>query len=105
MKKEIAALIVHVDYIIVTDDDHDEIARLKANLANQFEIKYLKNMRYFLGIKVARSQHGIHLSQQKYTQDLLQEVGLTGCRPIDTPINANHGLGELIEREEPMGRE
>lgn len=45
MKKEIAALIVHVDYIIVTDDDHDEIARLKANLANQFEIKYLKNMR------------------------------------------------------------
>lgn len=70
---------MYVNDIVVTSDDHDEIARLKAHLANEFEIKHLENLRYFLGIEEARSRHRIHISQQKYTQDLLHEVGLASC--------------------------
>lgn len=30
---------------------------------------------------------------------------MAGYQPIDTPIEANHRLGELIEGEEPVNRE
>lgn len=39
MKRGITALIVCVNDIVVTGDDHDEITCLKAHLANEFEIK------------------------------------------------------------------
>lgn len=67
MKSGIIALIVYVDDIIITCDDYDEIAYLKAHLARELKINNLKNLRYFLRIKVARSRYGIYISQQKYT--------------------------------------
>lgn len=45
---------MYVDNIIVTSDYHDEIACLKARLAKKYEIEDLGNLRYFLGIEVAR---------------------------------------------------
>ncbi|XP_006606754.1 uncharacterized mitochondrial protein AtMg00810-like [Glycine max] len=53
-------------------------------------MKQLGDLKYFLGIKVARSKNGIFLSQRKYALDLLVETGMLGCKPIDTPIEQNH---------------
>ena len=47
-----------------------------------------------MGIEVARSRQGIFLSQRKYVLDLLTEVGMLECKPVDTPIVQNHRLGE-----------
>ena len=47
---------------------------LKGKLANEFEIKDLGNIRYFLGNKVARSKRGIYITQRKYILDLLNEI-------------------------------
>jgi hypothetical protein len=57
-------------------------------------MKNLGGLKYFLGIEVARSKQGIFLSQRKYILDLLSEVGLLECKPVDTPIVQNHKLGE-----------
>ncbi|XP_073101291.1 uncharacterized protein [Elaeis guineensis] len=56
-------------------DDSEEIAHLKAQLAQAFEVKDLGHLRYFLGIEVARSSKGIFFSQRKYILDLLTEIG------------------------------
>ncbi|XP_073117068.1 uncharacterized protein [Elaeis guineensis] len=56
-------------------DDSEEIAHLKAQLAQAFEVKDLGHLRYFLGIEVARSSKGIFLSQRKYILDLLTKTG------------------------------
>jgi len=85
-------LIVYVDDMIITGDDLEEITRLQEQLAIEFEMKNLKGLKYFLGIEVTRSKHGIFLSQQKYILDLLSEVGLLDCKPADTPIIQNHKL-------------
>ena len=43
-------------------------------------------LRYFLGIEVMRSKHGIFLSQRKYVLDLLSETGRLGVKPCSSPM-------------------
>lgn len=85
-------LVVYVDDIVITGNDSGGIARLKQFLQHRFHTKDLGKLRYFLGIEVARSRTGIHLSQRKYVLDLLDEMGLLGARPVDTPMDPNQKL-------------
>uniref|UniRef100_A0A3Q7HPF3 Reverse transcriptase Ty1/copia-type domain-containing protein n=1 Tax=Solanum lycopersicum TaxID=4081 RepID=A0A3Q7HPF3_SOLLC len=45
--------------------------------------------RSFLGIEVAQFKSGIAISQRKYALDILEETGMTDCRPIDSPMDSN----------------
>ena len=80
---------MYVDDIIITGDDIHEIAALKQKLKEEFEVKDLGEMQYFLGMEVARSKLGIVISQRKYTLDLLKETGMLGCKPRYTPLERN----------------
>jgi hypothetical protein len=57
----------------------------------------LDNWKYILGIEVARSKHGIFISQRKYIFDLLKETRMLGCKAIDNLVGANVKLGEISE--------
>jgi len=61
-------------------------------------MKSLGRLKYFLGIEVARSKRGIFLSQRKYVLDLLTEVGMLDCKPVDTPMIQNQKLGDFSEQ-------
>ena len=91
---KVTILLVYVDDIIVTGDDSTERERLKKGLVQEFEIKELGKLKYFLGIEVAHSKEGIFISQQKYVLDLLKETGKLGCKAASTPIEPNHRLGK-----------
>jgi len=62
-KKAITALIVYIDDIIVTGNNLEEKKALQNHLAQEFEMKSLSHLKYFLGIEVSRSKDGIFLSQ------------------------------------------
>jgi len=78
----------------------DDILLTDSNSAELLETKqYLKCLtndmgrpKYFLSIEVAHQKHSILLSQQKYALDLLEEVGLLGCKPATTPIEGQCGF-------------
>jgi hypothetical protein len=53
---------------------------------DDFALKDLGPLHYFLGIEVARTANGLCLSQKKYTNDLLQRAGMRACKPTPTPI-------------------
>ena len=95
---KVTTLIVYVDDMIITGNDTKEVAKLQKQLAAKFEMKSLGGLKYFLGIEVAQSKQGIFLSQWKYTLDLLSEVGLLDCKPIDVLIQQNHRLGEYLNQ-------
>ena len=57
----------------------------------EFEIKDLRGLKYFSGIKVARFKNGIFICQRKHTLDLLDETRMMGAKPIETPMKQNHG--------------
>ncbi|WJZ80655.1 hypothetical protein VitviT2T_000557 [Vitis vinifera] len=92
---KITALIVYVDDMVVTGYDPEERKALQNYLSREFEIKDLGYLKYFLGIEVSRSSEGIFLSQRKYALDLLQETRMSGCQPVNTPIE--EGLKLCIE--------
>ena len=87
-------LMVYVDNIIITGDDKKCIDDLKRYLQNSFRTKDLGKLHYFLGIEVARSKEGISLSQRKYVLDILEEIGLLGSKPVETPMDPNVKLYE-----------
>ena len=97
-------LIVYVDDIVLTGDDEEEIKQLKQHLAQDFEIKDLGTLKYFLGMEFARSKQGLFVNQRKYILDLLDETGFLGCKPVDTPVEANVKLNpakseDIVDRE------
>ena len=78
--------------MIITGSYIEEIARLRNNLFREFEMKDLGRLKYFLGIGVFRFNKWNFISQRKYIMDLLAETGMVDCKPIDTPMQVNHGL-------------
>ncbi|RVW58364.1 Retrovirus-related Pol polyprotein from transposon RE1 [Vitis vinifera] len=92
---KITALIVYVNNMVVTGNDPEERKALQNYLSREFEMKNLGPLKYFLGIEVSRSSEGIFLSQRKYALDLLQETGMSGCQPVNTPIEK--GLKLCVE--------
>ncbi|KAK4390758.1 Retrovirus-related Pol polyprotein from transposon RE2 [Sesamum angolense] len=78
-----------IDDILITGSDLVGIEEAKTYLQKHFVTKDLGRPRYFLGIEIAHSKHGISLSQRKYACDLLHEAGLLGTKPVDTPMDSN----------------
>ncbi|RVW18267.1 Retrovirus-related Pol polyprotein from transposon RE1 [Vitis vinifera] len=91
---KLAIIIVYVDDIILTGDHEEKIDLLKKLLTKEFEIKDLGNLKYFLGMEIARSKKGIVVSQRKYVLDLLNETGMLGCKPTETPMDTTVKLEE-----------
>ncbi|CAL8993351.1 unnamed protein product [Prunus brigantina] len=85
-------------------DDPDERKALQEYLSKEFEMKDLGTLKYFLGIEVSRSHQGIFLSQRKYVMDLLTETRMMGCKPVNTPMEENHKLGECTDHK-PTNKE
>ncbi|KAL6315942.1 hypothetical protein AAG906_013776 [Vitis piasezkii] len=91
---KLTIIIVYVDDIILTGDHEEKIDLLKKLLTKEFEIKDLGNLKYFLGMEIARSKKGIAVSQRKYVLDLLNETGMLGCKPAETPMDTTVKLEE-----------
>jgi hypothetical protein len=56
-------LLLYVDDMIITGDDHEYIAFVKARLSEQFLMTDLGPLRYFLGIEISSTHEGFYLSQ------------------------------------------
>ncbi|RVW70044.1 Retrovirus-related Pol polyprotein from transposon RE1 [Vitis vinifera] len=85
----IILLVVYVDDIVITGNDHAGIFDLKAFMHSKFHTKDLGELKYFLGIEVSRSKKGMFLSQRKYVLDLLEETGKIEAKPCTTPMVPN----------------
>lgn len=69
-----------------------EINKLKNKLEAEFAIKNLGKFKYFLGMEFTKSNEGIFINQYKYILDLLKEIGMTGCKAVETPMDPNVNL-------------
>jgi len=57
-----------------------------------FAIKDLRNLHYFLGIQVQRKKGELLLTQERYASDILKRVNMQLCKPVKTPLNTTEKL-------------
>lgn len=69
----------------------------KAATKTEFEMTDLGLMKYFLGIEVEQSAHGIFVCQQKYATDILRRFRMDICKPAETPIALGTKLSKSDE--------
>lgn len=62
----------------------------KVAMMNEFEIKYLGIMKYFLGIEVHQSENEIFIFQAKYAKDMLKKFDMVDCKPCSA--STTHGV-------------
>ena len=85
-------LLLYVDDMIITGDDLNGIQELKVFLNQQFEMKDLGHLSYFLSLEITHSTDGLYITQAKYVSELLSRVGLTDSKTVDTPVELNAHL-------------
>jgi hypothetical protein len=81
-------VLIYVDNIIVTSSSDLAIAVLLRDLNENFAIKDLGDLHYFLGTEVKKIHNGLVLTQEKYATDLIAKVGMSGCKTVPTPLSS-----------------
>jgi hypothetical protein len=82
-------ILLYVDDLLITGDDFDFIAQLKAALKREFEMTDLGDANIYLGAEIHRGLYGILLTQSHYIKKLLDKFGLTACNPSQLPMDPN----------------
>jgi hypothetical protein len=93
----------YVDDIIVASSSQAATNALLMDLHQEFALKDLGDLSYFLGIEVQKTANGLVLSQSKYAQDILTRVGMANCTGMPTPLSSSEKIvaqGELLGPED-----
>ncbi|XP_019255062.1 PREDICTED: uncharacterized protein LOC109233640 [Nicotiana attenuata] len=83
---------VYVDDVILTGTNLEEIKALKTHLHNQFKIKDLGKLHYFLGLEMLYKDDGVLISQRKFITDLLKEYDCMGYSVVSSPLDSSTKL-------------
>lgn len=54
-----------MDDIVLTESNQTHIQEIVTTMGNEFSLKELDDLGYFLGIQVKECKEGLHLSQQR----------------------------------------
>ena len=93
------ALLVYVDDILIASENKQAVDELKIMLDQQFKLKDLGDLKFFLGLEVARTVDGINLCQRKYTLEVLGDAGMLRCKPVRILMDHNLKLSKYEGKE------
>ncbi|KAK1667225.1 hypothetical protein QYE76_055384 [Lolium multiflorum] len=85
-------LLVYVDDIVLASSSPSASDHLVAALGEDFPVKDLGPLHFFLGIQVTRDPGGMTLCQEQYALDLLKRANMDSCKPVTTPMSVQEKL-------------
>lgn len=90
-----------MDDILIASNNGEAVNAFKVFLNDKFKLKDLSNLKYFLGLEVARTEKGISLCQKKFTLELLFDAGLLASKPTNVPMDQSTKLRSLMGEDVP----
>ncbi len=84
--------LIYVDDIIVTGPDPMSVNRLISSLQQDFALKDLGPLHYFLGVEAHPDPHGMFFTQHRYILDLLKRANMLGAKTISSPMSSSTAL-------------
>ncbi|XP_022889232.1 uncharacterized protein LOC111404697 [Olea europaea var. sylvestris] len=80
--------------IVICGNDLPYNEQFKKTLDDQFKLKDLGVLKYFLGLEVARTSKGISICQRKYAIEILADVNYLGAKPTKSHLPHNLKLSK-----------
>jgi hypothetical protein len=80
---------IYVDDILLASKSNQSMTKIKKEIASKFQVKDLGPLHYFLGVKLVHNTENqtIWLRQPTYTQQVLEQVGMSNAKYTKTPVN------------------
>ncbi|GKD88752.1 uncharacterized mitochondrial protein-like protein, partial [Tanacetum coccineum] len=66
----------------------------------RFQMSFIGELTFFLGLQVQKKEDGIFISQDKYVADILNKFDFTTVKETSTPIETNKALNKDEEAED-----
>ncbi|GJS36080.1 retrovirus-related pol polyprotein from transposon TNT 1-94 [Tanacetum coccineum] len=88
--EDILLVQIYVDDIIFGSTNPKLSKRFEKLMHSKFEMSMMGELKFFLGIQIHQSSHGISINQAKYAQEILIKHGMASCDSIGTPMATKH---------------
>jgi histone deacetylase 1/2 len=93
--------LIHVDDIIIASSSQAATDALLKDLSQDFALKDIGDLNFFLGVEVQNVTNGIVLSQSKYAHDIMARVGMLNCTGVPTPLSSSEKI--TAQQGDPLG--
>ena len=88
---EIFLIAVYVDDILLAGKSDEKMTAVKQALSQQFTVKDMGELHYFLGLKVIQNHEAgsVWIGQQSYTENIFKRFGMEDSKTIRTPVDTS----------------
>nr|GEZ21120.1 hypothetical protein [Tanacetum cinerariifolium] len=91
-KRDILLVQIYVDDIIFGATNKDLCKSLEKLMKDKFQMSFMGELTFFLGLQVKQKKDGIFINQDKYVAEILRKFGLTKRKSASTPIDTEKTL-------------
>ena len=88
----VALIYLYVNDLIIIGSACKLIEEIKIQLSQEFEMKDLGELHYYLGLEVWRQSSKTLITQSKYTKEILRKFNMSECKATSTPLEHNAKL-------------
>ncbi|GJW44895.1 putative ribonuclease H-like domain-containing protein [Tanacetum coccineum] len=99
-KGDILLLKVYVDDIIFGSTKKSLCTEFEKMMHKKFQMSYVDELTFFLGLQVKQKEDGIFISQDKYVTEILKKFGFTNVKTASTPMETQKLLLKDEDGEE-----
>ncbi|GKA01315.1 putative ribonuclease H-like domain-containing protein [Tanacetum coccineum] len=91
-KGDILLVQVYVDDIIFGSTKKSLCTKFESLMHKKFQMSFIGELTFFLGLQVMQRDDGIFISQDKYMADILKKFDFSSVKTASTPIETNKTL-------------
>ncbi|GJV88668.1 putative ribonuclease H-like domain-containing protein [Tanacetum coccineum] len=99
-KGDILLVQVYVDDIIFGSTKQSLCIEFKKMMHKKFQMSFMGELTFFLGLQVKQKEDGIFISQDKYVIEILKKFGFSDVKTASTPMETHKPLLKDAERED-----